>query len=493
MSGTSASRLLAFRADPDNPTHSTIAWQLVGLAVGAVLVALVTVPVLHDVEIRLGWLVAGLAMMAVLFVVLAREAVQLFRSGGRQVTSPRLAFGLILLSIVMIGCVTVGLGDPVTYRLALLVPVLVTAVIGSRAMLATAFTVAVVVAVMTATLDGVTGRALLSLTVTTTALWSGITLMMYALARAAIDGIGNSLRLASIAAIASQVDDTDEGLRLVLPDLLAVIGADQLWLLQVPHDGGDPVVVAAWPDPDAPGWAEAADVEHVVADRHPTTSRSGGAAFVAEQVGGDLVLVIARRWNLFGEQLFARGNLHRAVVSLRLLIDRSKLVWQLRELSTIDELTGLPNRRGLTARLELERATAARTGRPLCVAMVDLDRFKAYNDDFGHLAGDDVLRRVATLLRERLRATDLGARYGGEELCLVLPDTNLNGGAALVEDLLELVRKLPAERPITFSAGLAQWDGFESIEELLHRADQALYRAKREGRDRVEVVAAATG
>jgi diguanylate cyclase len=117
--------------------------------------------------------------------------------------------------------------------------------------------------------------------------------------------------------------------------------------------------------------------------------------------------------------------------------------------------------------------------------MVDLDHFKAYNDDFGHLAGDDVLRRVATLLRDRLRSTDLAARYGGEELCLVLPDTDLGGAAALVMELLARVRQLPAARPVTFSAGLTQWNGSERIEELLHRADLALYRAKREGRDRV--------
>jgi diguanylate cyclase (GGDEF)-like protein len=491
MSGTSDHRLLAFRADPDNPTYSTIAWQLVGLAVGGVVVALAMMPLLPDLALRPGWLWSGLAMLAVFLVLLGHEAVHLFHSGGRRVTSPRMAMALVLLCIAMIGCLAVGLGDPATYRLALLIPVLVTAVIGNRAMLATAFALAVLVASATATIDGTSGRALVALAATTIALWGGTTLMVYALARAAIDGIGNSLRLASIAAIASQVDDDEEGLRLVLPELLAVVGADQLWLLRVPHDG-EPAVAAATPDPGATGWADAFDLEQVIADRLTVTHRSGGAAFVAEQLDGDLVLVVSRRWNPFGERLVARAILDRAVTSLRLLIDRGEILSRLRELSTLDELTGLPNRRGLTARLELERAAAARTGRPLCIAMVDLDRFKAYNDDFGHLAGDDVLRRVATLLRERLRATDLGARYGGEELCLVLPDTDLAGGAALVEDLLARVRRLPAERPVTFSAGLAQWDGLESIDELLSRADRALYRAKRDGRDRVEVTAGAT-
>lgn len=486
MSGTSDHRLLAFRADPDNPTYSTIAWQLVGLAVGGIVVALAAIPLIPDPVLRPAWLWSALAMLAGFLVLLGREAIRLFRSNGRQVSSPRMALSLVLLCIAMIGCLAVGLDAPGLYQPALLLPVLVTAVIGNRAMLATAFGVATLVAVATATIDGTSGRALVALAAATIALWGGTTLLVYALARAAIDGIGNSLRLASIAAIASQVDGDEEGLRLVLPELLAVVGADQLWLLRVPHDG-EPAVAAATPDPGATGWAEPFDLEQVIADRLTVTHRSGGAAFVAEQLDGDLVLVVAKRWNPFGERLVARAILDRAVTSLRLLIDRAEIVRQLRELSTIDELTGLPNRRGLTARLELERTGAARTGRPLCVAMVDLDRFKAYNDDFGHLAGDDVLRRVATLLRERLRATDLGARYGGEELCLVLPDTDLAGGAALVEDLLARVRQLPGERPVTFSAGLAQWDGFESIEELLSRADQALYRAKRDGRDRVEV------
>ena len=154
---------------------------------------------------------------------------------------------------------------------------------------------------------------------------------------------------------------------------------------------------------------------------------------------------------------------------------------QLRELTTIDELTGLPNRRGLTQRLTAEFASTTRTGRPFCVAMVDLDHFKAYNDDFGHLGGDDVLRRVAGLLRERLRATDLSVRYGGEEFCLVLPDTDLAGATLLVEDLLARVRLLPTKRPITFSAGLAQVGSGDTSDQLLRRADEALYRAKREG------------
>lgn len=485
MSGTGASRMLAFRADPSNPIHSTIAWQLVGIAVSGVGVALAAVAVLNAVEPRRGWLLGGLALAIVFLAALVREAARLFRSGGRLVTSPRVAFALTLLAIVMLGCFAVGLGDPATYRLTLLVPVLIAAVIGSRLMLAATFTTALAVTAVVATIDGTTGRALLSLLVTSTAVWSAVVLIVYVLTRAAVDGIGNSLRLASIAAVASQVDDADEGLPLVLPDLLTVTGADQLWLLRVPRDGGAPTVVRAWPHPEAPCPADPSELEQVTAGRHLTTSRSGGTAFVTEQAGSDVVLVVARRWSPFGERLFARESLQRAVVSLRVLLDRSELVGQLRELTTIDELTGLPNRRGLTARLELEMATAARTGRSLCVAMVDLDHFKAYNDDFGHLAGDDVLRRVATLLRDRLRSTDLAARYGGEELCLVLPDTDLGGAAALVMELLARVRQLPAARPVTFSAGLTQWNGSERIEELLHRADLALYRAKREGRDRV--------
>ncbi len=155
---------------------------------------------------------------------------------------------------------------------------------------------------------------------------------------------------------------------------------------------------------------------------------------------------------------------------------------QLRDLARIDELTGLPNRRAWTAELPVCIERARREGKALSVAMLDLDYFKRFNDTYGHQAGDQLLRGAATAWREKLRLTDQIARYGGEEFIVVLPTAD--GAQARV--VLERLRPAtPAGQ--TFSAGVAAWDGVETSEELVARADRALYRAKGEGRNRTVI------
>jgi diguanylate cyclase len=159
-------------------------------------------------------------------------------------------------------------------------------------------------------------------------------------------------------------------------------------------------------------------------------------------------------------------------------IEIGRLVSRLEGLARTDPLTGVPNRRVWEEELprELERARRLRTG--LCVAMIDLDNFKAYNDRHGHQAGDLVLKEAASAWRAEVRSTDLLARYGGEEFVLLLP------GCAL-EDAIEIVERLRVATPlVTCSVGLASWDFQEAGAELVQRADQALYLAKAEGRNR---------
>jgi diguanylate cyclase (GGDEF)-like protein len=155
---------------------------------------------------------------------------------------------------------------------------------------------------------------------------------------------------------------------------------------------------------------------------------------------------------------------------------------ELERLARTDELTGLPNRRDWEERLPAELARAARADQPVCVAMLDLDLFKDYNDRRGHQAGDRLLSQAATAWAAVLRRYDVLARYGGEEFSLLLPDVDLDDGVALVE-------RLRAATPDgeTCSAGVAAWDGSEDAPSLVGRADAALYEAKRAGRDRVAV------
>jgi diguanylate cyclase (GGDEF)-like protein len=162
-----------------------------------------------------------------------------------------------------------------------------------------------------------------------------------------------------------------------------------------------------------------------------------------------------------------------------LVRQRELLATRLELAARTDALTGLPNRRAWDEELEREIVHAGRTETPLCVALLDLDYFKRYNDLYGHPAGDSHLKEVASLWRTRLRSADLIARYGGEEFTVLLTATDAAQAEQVVESLRDCV---PREE--TVSAGVAQWDGSESGLELLARADDALYEAKRAGRDR---------
>lgn len=163
-------------------------------------------------------------------------------------------------------------------------------------------------------------------------------------------------------------------------------------------------------------------------------------------------------------------------------LERARLFDVLSELAGTDDLTGLPNRRAWDAVARRELAQMRRTGRPLCVAMIDLDEFKAYNDTHGHPAGDSLLRKLASAWRVVIRDVDVLARYGGEEFALLLPGCGVPAGIGCIE---RLRRNMPTGT--TCSVGLAQAAIGETLEELLVRADAALYRAKRAGRDRIEM------
>ena len=175
---------------------------------------------------------------------------------------------------------------------------------------------------------------------------------------------------------------------------------------------------------------------------------------------------------------------------------------RLRHLATTDALTTLANRRMFDERLREAVAQARLRGEPLVLVMGDIDAFKAYNDHYGHAAGDDCLRQFALLLKSVFtRQDDLVARYGGEEFAVLLHGTGLEGATALVERMIELLhqRRLPhAASPVaahvTASFGVAAFDPARDHDELglLRRADSALYQAKQTGRDRVCTVSAPT-
>jgi len=163
-------------------------------------------------------------------------------------------------------------------------------------------------------------------------------------------------------------------------------------------------------------------------------------------------------------------------------IDRADLLARLESVARTDDLTGLANRRAWDEQLPRELSRARRDAKQTCVAMIDLDCFKDYNDAHGHQGGDRLLKETAAQWRELLRPSDLLARYGGDEFVLLLPGCEAAAG-------LEVIGRLRACTPEgqTCSAGVAVWDGEESPDHLVSRADATLYDAKKTGRDRAIV------
>lgn len=180
----------------------------------------------------------------------------------------------------------------------------------------------------------------------------------------------------------------------------------------------------------------------------------------------------------------------RQAREMRALADtKARLVAELEQLAVKDELTGLFNYRHFQAQLGAEVQRVARYERPLALIILDVDHFKEINDSLGHAVGDRVLAGLAQVLRQSVRTTDSVYRYGGEEFAILLPETHGAQAQGVAERARQAVEKsvLAQDRRVTVSAGMAEYRPPERGEELLRRADAALYAAKRGGRNRVAV------
>jgi diguanylate cyclase (GGDEF)-like protein len=169
---------------------------------------------------------------------------------------------------------------------------------------------------------------------------------------------------------------------------------------------------------------------------------------------------------------------------------------ELRRLSITDSLTGLYNRTQLPESLARELARSQRHQHSFSLLMIDIDHFKRFNDTHGHQAGDDLLRRVAGILRNSLRSCDLAARYGGEEFLILLTETEPEGARTFAEKLRSSVEELRfhGETAVTISIGVASFpDNGDDVESIIRQADDALYDCKRQGRNRVAVAKTARG
>lgn len=259
-----------------------------------------------------------------------------------------------------------------------------------------------------------------------------------------------------------------------LPNLLGPLFDDRPGCVAIPDAAGGFAVVCSWgtPSSGAP---------------QPTRLQAGDAEIVHGKplaVQGRLlgVLCAGDNQDQIADMVAEAIKLSLANLRLRDMLEHE---------ASHDPLTGLFNRRSLDQMLPREMARAMRGGDSLALAMVDADYFKKFNDTYGHEAGDKLLVELARVFGERLRKSDFAARYGGEEFVLVLPDTDLEGALDVLRDVAaEIARVRVAGAGVTVSMGVAMAPTHgDSVEDLLRKADAAVYQAKALGRNRIEVAA----
>lgn len=222
---------------------------------------------------------------------------------------------------------------------------------------------------------------------------------------------------------------------------------------------------------------------------------AAGLAAAAQYAAVVGIAWFAAGWSPASMELLSQGirtGLLLAMTGLVVIVSHRMQVPHV--LSANDSLTGVLNRRAFNERWEAELSRARRYGRPISVAVLDIDYFKQFNDHHGHAAGDVALKTVAKVLRGRVRSTDFVGRLGGEEFAVALPETSSKDAKVAAESLREVVGETPMNIPgsrvpanVTISVGIASWpDHGEEITRLLDRADDRMYEAKLDGRNRVK-------
>ncbi len=247
-------------------------------------------------------------------------------------------------------------------------------------------------------------------------------------------------------------------------------------------------VVRAIAPPGHPPVIPPADAE--IRDHVPAEVAVVAPLEIGEGQAG--LLILGRRMTEAPYEPHDLALLRALADSSAVALRNADLLDRLRAQATIDPLTGCHNRRGFDELLALELARAHRYQRPLSVVLLDIDHFKAINDDFGHEAGDHALQRIGRTVRHAFRTTDSACRYGGEEFAVIFPETPREESVKLAERLRGQVESLSATeevpRTLTASFGVAAYpDDGATAAELIRAADRALYRAKTLGRNRVEV------
>ena len=207
-----------------------------------------------------------------------------------------------------------------------------------------------------------------------------------------------------------------------------------------------------------------------------------------ERVVGVLNLADKTQGNGFGSEDIALVELFSQLVGAS--IGNVKLFEKMQEQATTDGLTGLANHKRLYEILEKELWRSRRYGGQVSLIMIDIDNLKKINDSYGHRAGDKVIKKISSKIKECIRHIDTAARYGGDEFAVILPNTSLEDATVVAERMVEAVANSPItwnreQVPLSISVGLGQYDADTSPENMTSRSDQALYTAKQAGKNTV--------
>jgi diguanylate cyclase (GGDEF)-like protein len=465
---------------------------------------LLAVVLLYHQELRWAYL-AG-AVVAV-FVSLVYFALFLAITRGKAGLRPQVvtAFILSCLTIAVLGLLELGTSDPFgTFMPGVLVTVVFMSIVGERAVRIGINLFAVAAVVLVGWASGMRAGNLAAVTIvyaTTTVLVTWLTsrtvasLTQRVSFRRSVGVLNDALNDVGSGTTQTNADLTQEVFRRGLPLVSDIMPAERITVLARHGRTGRFVPLASWPDGEAAVYGDPAEVPEL-AESLQADSVVLGEDLCVVPIGycseGELVMVVRRSPNEHVDHRATDAAEVLAAAFLR-VTSRVNFVSGLQTQSRTDPLTGLANRRTLYERLQIEMEHALRTETPLSIAMIDLDHFKDYNDRNGHLAGDTLLRSIAALLVSNIRGQDLVVRFGGEEFCLVMPDTDIIGGHSLLDKLRAGGRDATSSFGVTLSAGLTSWDGIEDSTSMIERADQALYRAKQTGRDRVVSIESVTG
>ena len=330
--------------------------------------------------------------------------------------------------------------------------------------------------------------------------------------------VERTLREISTALVTLADDQLDEGIKRVLDTLGTLMHADRCYLLLVDREAESFLAPYQWAGPAlAPRFDARAripvddlvavqdllwekQVLYVIEPEHPAPDALIESPVLSPPPHTLLMVPVYRAERLLGmlgvEALLGprhwpESDITTVKVVAGLLANcliRKELLEELTYEANHDRLTDLFNRHKIDASLQQEIARSDRYSGLFSVILLDADHFKQVNDNFGHNAGDDVLKSIAHLAKAQVRKSDIVGRWGGEEFLIVLPETDQDGAAKVAENIRVAVAQhdfgLP--RRVTVSSGVACYQGPEQAEELLQRADSALYRAKEKGRNRVE-------